>query len=252
VSSIDNLIASTRTALDQATRVMPGIGGSTAQTTRIRNLLGALGFENKAAEIGRVAADLEESQAILAGMRNRLDTALAAATAAKAQGGGRGGSSGAGATPTRAAKAPRSAPAHVRRLAQRLPVREQGDKTRILAYSNEDGEAVEYVSGRRRDARDGLKPEYARRFVVKDHAEGHVAADMRRSGGPTHVTVVINNEPCGTEVGCDATIPHIIPKDATMTVYVTDGESTTHYATYTGTGEGIDEQQHQQQQQQPD
>jgi hypothetical protein len=28
-----------------------------------------------------------------------------------------------------------------------------------------------------------------------------------------------------------------------MTVYVTDGADTKHYTTYTGTGEGIDEQQ---------
>jgi hypothetical protein len=74
-------------------------------------------------------------------------------------------------------------------------VREQGDKTQLFAYTDEDGEPIEYVSGRRRDAREGLKPEFARRFVVKDHAEGHVAADMRRPGGPEHVTIVINNTP---------------------------------------------------------
>lgn len=156
-----------------------------------------------------------------------------------------GGGGGAPPIPPRAAggsSGRRPVPPFVRHLAKRLPVRGPGDKTQLLAFTDEDSEPVAYTSGRRRDARDSLTPEFARRFVTRDHAEGHVAADMRRPGGPVHVTVVINNTPCPGDTGCDATIPHIIPKNATMTVYVTDGTDVHHYGTYTGTGEGIDDQ----------
>lgn len=247
--SIDTLTTAIRHALEQARHLIAGVGASKDQATEVHDRIAALGAETSAANAGATADHLEEGQALAAAIADRLESALAAAEAARA---GTGGTSGGGGgappsgppPPTASGPSPeRPIPTFVRRLAEQLPVRESGDKTHLLAYTNEDGEPVAYASGRRRDARDGLKPEFARRFVVKDHAEGHVAADMRRPGAPEHVTVVINNTPCPSPVGCDATIPHIIPKDATMTVYVTDGATTTHYATYTGTGEGIHEQQ---------
>ncbi|MFG3343404.1 DddA-like double-stranded DNA deaminase toxin [Glycomyces sp. NPDC048151] len=242
--SIDTLLTAIRTCLDQTRELLNQISASKELAEDTRNELAAIGVSGSAAQLGATVSALEEGQGQTSTIAQKLEGAIAAAEAARGHASGTGGG-GSGPPPTPPTPSPdpgpeRPVPVHARRLAERLPVRESGDKTRLFAFTDEDGEAVEYASGRRRDARDGLKPDFARRFVVRDHAEGHVAADMRRPGGPEHVSVVINNEPCQALEGCDATIPHIIPKDATMTVYLAEGEATRHYRTYTGTGEGIE------------
>ncbi|GAA2275598.1 hypothetical protein GCM10009853_032160 [Glycomyces scopariae] len=233
--SLDEAAASIRAAIEQARVSMIGIAASASAAVQLRDRLAALGFERKAREIGAVAQELDDSGAYTSTLARTLSAALAVLETLRGGGAGfgRGPSSGGGGVPP--------VPVHARRLAERLSGRAAGDRTRGLAYTHEDGEPVSYVSGRRRDAREGLTAEFASRFVVRDHAEGHLAADMRRPGGPTAVTLVLNNRPCTGSEGCDATVPAIIPAGATMTVYVTDAsaEGVGHWATYTGTGEGI-------------
>lgn len=130
-------------------------------------------------------------------------------------------------------------PASVRRAAERIPVWQPRAPTRGLAWLDEDGEPVDFVSGRDRSAREGLCPEYALRVVTTDHVEGKLAARMRQPGGPVNVTTVLNKEPCEGPVGCDATLPHIIPRDATVTVYVKNEAGVRLYGIYHGTGKGI-------------
>lgn len=134
---------------------------------------------------------------------------------------------------------PPPAPPLVRRLAERLPVWDEDEPTRAWAYTDEDGAAIEFRSGRDRTSRTGLKPEFANRWVM-DHAEAKLAASVRESVKDRHVTMVINKEPCQGPKGCDQTLPAIIPAGSSITIYLRDERGVAFYRHYQGTGEGID------------
>lgn len=130
-------------------------------------------------------------------------------------------------------------PPAVSRLAMRLTFWQRGEPTRGHAWLDEDGEPVEFKSGRDNSASEGLRAEFAARVVTTDHVEGKLAARMRQPGGPVNVTAVINKTPCAGPIGCDETLPHIIPRDSAVTLYVRDASGVRHYRTYHGTGRGL-------------
>lgn len=77
---------------------------------------------------------------------------------------------------------------------------------------------------------------------VMDHVEAQVAAIMRRPGAPKEVLLVINNEPCdrpGRPLTCEKILRGILPADARLKVYLSDGHRTHLYGVYIGTGEKI-------------
>ncbi|WP_086821612.1 DddA-like double-stranded DNA deaminase toxin [Allokutzneria sp. NRRL B-24872] len=52
--------------------------------------------------------------------------------------------------------------------------------------------------------------------------EMKLAARMA-TGGPRHVTVLINNRPCRGPFGCDTLVPVLLPAGSTLTVLGNDG-----------------------------
>jgi len=75
-----------------------------------------------------------------------------------------------------------------------------------------------------------------------EHVEGHIAAVMRRPGGPRHVSLLLTQPPCPQEpYGCKHILPALLPAGAMVDVYVADraGGSPKFYGSYTGTGEGV-------------
>jgi hypothetical protein len=78
---------------------------------------------------------------------------------------------------------------------------------------------------------------------LTDHAEAHVAQDMRRPDASRDVTLVVNNEPCVDDpYGCDRLLRHVIPAGSQLTVYVRDPGApggVRLFRRYEGTGKGI-------------
>lgn len=54
--------------------------------------------------------------------------------------------------------------------------------------------------------------------VSATHVEMKLAARMIRDG-ITHTDVVINNRPCGRELGCDTLLPILLPDGYSITVH---------------------------------
>jgi hypothetical protein len=71
------------------------------------------------------------------------------------------------------------------------------------------------------------------------HVEAKVAAQIRNGTLPQDSTLVINNEVCKGELGCDAFLPSILPRGARLRVYVADDAGTRLYRVYEGTGSRI-------------
>jgi hypothetical protein len=96
-------------------------------------------------------------------------------------------------------------------------------------------------AGRRPAAGVGLKPPVAQATVM-DHVEAHAAAIMRRPGGPTEATLILNQAPCDDPVKplvCERVLPKILPEGARLTVFVSEDEQVRLHKVYVGTGEGI-------------
>lgn len=112
-------------------------------------------------------------------------------------------------------------------------------RTPVRARRLDGGDDADFVSGKDVKAAAGLRPEYAARVSVTDHAEGHLAERMRRPGARQHETLVVTKRPCPGDLGCDRTLPHIIPEGSTVTIYVVTLDGLRLWRTYRGTGEGI-------------
>ncbi|MFC6022806.1 DddA-like double-stranded DNA deaminase toxin [Plantactinospora solaniradicis] len=90
----------------------------------------------------------------------------------------------------------------------------------------------------------GLRRDSPRRWhqnaAATQHVEGHVAAIMRRPEGPRHAVLVVSKRPCPGELGCHRLLPELLPKGATLTVYVAGKDASPRlWKTYLGTGEGV-------------
>ncbi|WCN79666.1 MULTISPECIES: DddA-like double-stranded DNA deaminase toxin [Micromonospora] len=87
----------------------------------------------------------------------------------------------------------------------------------------------------------GLKPPLAQ-AIVMDHAEAQAAAELRRPGSPSEVTLVLNHTPCDDPIRplvCEKILATILPQGTRLTVFLTDGDRTWLHKLYVGTGEGI-------------
>jgi hypothetical protein len=71
-------------------------------------------------------------------------------------------------------------------------------------------------------------------WSATDHAEGHAATKMRQLG-LREAALYVNQEPCGGRMGCDRTLPKMLPAGSRLTVYGPDGFT----RVYQGTGEAI-------------
>lgn len=81
-------------------------------------------------------------------------------------------------------------------------------------------------------------------WPVLHHVEGHIAALMRTPNAPTHVTLVISQEPCssprGRPPGCDQLIPDVLPRRSVLSVYVANEDgSVKRWKSYIGNGRGV-------------
>lgn len=75
--------------------------------------------------------------------------------------------------------------------------------------------------------------------VALTHVEGHVAALMRKLGGPRKVSLVVTRDPCEGPYGCDERLPDILPIGSMLAVYVREGGSLRYFKTYEGNGEAV-------------
>jgi hypothetical protein len=132
-------------------------------------------------------------------------------------------------------------PPDVQRLAGRLTPWQPGGDTVGYAY-DAGGRRLEderFVSGRIESAAQGLAGRYRLVRTFTDHIEGHVAARMREPGGPDHVVLVQNNEPCQYAAGCHRLLRDVLPVGKTITVYVKDQQGVRRYGVYEGNGKGV-------------
>jgi hypothetical protein len=97
--SIDTLIATIRTSLEQARQLIAGLGRTQEQATEVRDQLGALGIEGRSLQAGGSVDKIEEGQAQANALADRLEAALAAVEAARAGVGGGSSGSGGGSAP---------------------------------------------------------------------------------------------------------------------------------------------------------
>ncbi|GIG67328.1 DddA-like double-stranded DNA deaminase toxin [Phytomonospora endophytica] len=194
------------------------------------------------AEFDHAARAIEEYNAILTGSGG----------AATDTGGGQANGS---PTPSLADITTRSEPlAAIRRAGEALPVRAAGDKTHgsLLTVGGKTitDDTFTTKNGQLRSdelpsSRDGLDPRWHPTSPMFNHAEGHAAAMLRKPGAPKEAILVINNEPCVGRgrmrgKGCDDMLEGAMPAGTKLAVYLnTDGQQTTLYKVYTGTGEGI-------------
>lgn len=127
-------------------------------------------------------------------------------------------------------------PEVVRRAANALPVRQQGDPTNGVALIGED--QVKLRSGRDESMVADLHPALASYVAMTDHVESHVAARMRRDR-VREATLVINNEVCEGRFSCDRLLPDILPIGSRLTLYERVGGVVRLRRVYSGTGRGI-------------
>jgi len=120
-------------------------------------------------------------------------------------------------------------PVHVRDVAAKIPGGDPAGDTVGYAFDS-DGDKIDderFVSGRVESARQRLAGRYALVRTFTDHVEGHVAARLRMPGGPAHVILVQNQEPCKYAAGCDRLLRDVLPVGTSITVYVKDDLSFT-------------------------
>jgi nucleic acid/nucleotide deaminase of polymorphic system toxin len=103
-----------------------------------------------------------------------------------------------------------------------LPIRLSGDKTRGVFVAN-DGTETNLISGRGGPAErmPPKTPGMQSNMQIRTHVEAHAAALMRE-GGIQDATLYINNTPCSGVLGCHQMLPHMLPEDASLTVYFKD------------------------------
>lgn len=86
-----------------------------------------------------------------------------------------------------------------------------------------DGAKRSLISGEdQRTKDDAAALGFAGQWSAETHVEAHAASYMRRS----HISeaiLVINNRPCPGMMGCDSLLPRLLPANATLTVYGTEG-----------------------------
>ncbi|MFC3492945.1 hypothetical protein [Glycomyces rhizosphaerae] len=85
MASIDEVIASISANTNAATEFQGQIEGTKAMTEETLGQLQALSVEGAAAAIGACKDQLEECSALAAALQNKLNEAMATATAAKQQ-----------------------------------------------------------------------------------------------------------------------------------------------------------------------
>lgn len=134
----------------------------------------------------------------------------------------------------------------VSRIARTLVYPETRQTVGVLV--DRDGRPVgeQLFSGRvgPAEALEGLRTDLPRKphlwKSVREHVEGHAAAWMRRQEGNQHVVLVVSKEPCAGRQGCDRTLPHILRRGSSLTVYVAEaGKPVRYYQRYEGTGKGV-------------
>jgi hypothetical protein len=123
-----------------------------------------------------------------------------------------------------------------------LPARHGNDPTHgVLTDAAGNRTLDTFVSGKRSPDTDLTSP-YSQAITVQDHAEGHAAARIRelaRNEGLSGATLYLNNKPCSGVMGCDALLPHILPRDFRLTVYYPGAQGLPTGTVYLGTGLGI-------------
>ncbi|GAA0909297.1 hypothetical protein Vau01_105920 [Virgisporangium aurantiacum] len=138
----------------------------------------------------------------------------------------------------------------IRDGARRLPPRPGGvGPTHGLAFDTTTGTPLTdqpYRSGHNIASTADLRPLPALKgfpWTLTDHIEARVAQEMRQSGAPRDVSLVLNNEPCTDDpYGCDRMLRHVIPAGSRLTIYVTDPDApggARLFRRYDGTGKGI-------------
>jgi hypothetical protein len=118
-----------------------------------------------------------------------------------------------------------------------LPQRTSDDDPTDGVLTTTDGQEIERFRSGKKWGTSGvpdLRSPWNRAWSVTDHAEGHAANQMRLLG-IRDATLYVNNEPCGGRLGCDRTLPKILPVGSRLTVYGPNG----FRKVYEGTGEAI-------------
>ncbi|WP_112243907.1 DddA-like double-stranded DNA deaminase toxin [Kribbella monticola] len=113
----------------------------------------------------------------------------------------------------------------VRRLAERLPVRKPGDKTRGV-WRDKDGIEHDLISGRHEDDFHAAQRHAERLGLVRAPHGLSTAADVElkfamrmRRENIKQAEIVINNYPCEGQLGCDELLDQFLPPGAILTVH---------------------------------
>jgi hypothetical protein len=111
---------------------------------------------------------------------------------------------------------------------------ERGEPTDGVLTTTDGQRVAGVYSGRQGPASGGagLRPLWRQANAAVLHAEGHAAA-LIRARGLTEATLYVNNQPCSGRMGCDRSLPGLLPSGSTLTVYGPDR----FVKVYQGTGD---------------
>ncbi|MFG3338553.1 DddA-like double-stranded DNA deaminase toxin [Glycomyces sp. NPDC048151] len=263
MASIDTLIASIHSAINQAANLLAGIARSAEQTTQTRSRAGQLGIERTAERLTTAADSLAEGQALARAIADRLQSALAAAEAART-GNGDGRPPVSTSTPE-PSQQPRRHPwadhppvpgfkpsvphktciEETRRVG--WPVNKNGRVAARGRLYDSDGRpitgTVQAGNGPAAKATD-LKEPWAsdERMTTRWHIEGHAAAIMRIHALKEAV-LYINLPPCGRadqdQWRCDPNLAKLVPVGSTLKVWIVPEKGAPQMINYRGSGEAI-------------
>jgi hypothetical protein len=133
-------------------------------------------------------------------------------------------------------------PEWARRAGQALPVRSRASPTQGQVFDTAGrplSSVIRSSSDRTLITDLTLNVRERHSMSLLSHVEAKVAAQVRHGTLPQESTLVINNEVCKGELGCDVFLPSILPRGARLTVYVTDDAGTRLHRVYEGTGSRI-------------
>jgi hypothetical protein len=233
VASITDVLTSLRVSADRLSNAQDSLAAAIERAGDLHGVLVATGVTGSADRVAVLLDRMSRCSARLAAAQQTAAEAIKQASVTRGESGPASNSDHASsAGPAWPSLAPYRA-----EFFDSLPVRPMVRSPTDGVLTTTDGTKIDNVaSGKQGPARggSGLRLPWAKAESAVEHAEGHAAALMRKRG-IRHATLYVNNEPCAGRLGCDRTMPSLLPPGATLTVYGPNGFA----RRYEGTGEAL-------------
>lgn len=227
--SVEDLVGQVRQVVAAVGQARACLVQAQAELGEARDAMAAATYGTSDAEVGQLVPLMESLSEQLGQSMQTLDAASGLLTAYVERVGGPGD---AGATippPPPSAPSPRASASDVRerveQLRRQLPTRSAGERRqkthgRWFAPGQDATELVSGVDALTERVNEALRAEGCPRRPVTAAAdvELKLAAHMRDQG-VREATLVINNEPCRGDLGCDTLVPAILPEGYSLTVF---------------------------------